>query len=176
MAGTRLRQGMSFRASPPAPASIGCSVGVCSTVDLFTGCRGNSALAPGAHPHPLRSLSLTLVVAGLSLTLYSQSSACRTCLPFLQHALTEAPPVLSEGLRCALLRGRRGSGCAWHRAAQAAPHRGRSCSPLLTAPGHTHSIQSLQVTYPKIYTLRHCFAVHDSNIGVLIFRFSRSWY
>jgi len=80
--------------SAPLLISMGYRGTICITIVFTMGCRGISALAPGAHPPPLSSL--TLVSAGLFLayTHFSLLDAVvQQFLPLLKHVTTEMLPV-----------------------------------------------------------------------------------
>jgi len=82
--------------SAPSWTSMGCRGTACLTIVVFTGCRGISAVAPGAPPP---SPSLTLVSAELLLS-YSHSSLqlklllCSSFSPFLNVITKVLPPLL----------------------------------------------------------------------------------
>ncbi|KAM9590844.1 uncharacterized protein ACIBXB_005893 [Morphnus guianensis] len=91
--------------SAPPRTSMDCRGTACLTMVFTTGCRGISALAPGAPPPP--PSSLTLVSAGLFLLhVLTPLSGCHFCLSqqlfsFLKNVITEALPLSLIGLALA---------------------------------------------------------------------------
>ena len=124
----------SFRNDPMSPvlghpqaAGITFSTGVFSM-----GCRRPSALAPGALPLP--PSSLTLVFAGLFLTLLPpRSSPSLAVVSFLKYTFTEVPPALLMGSGFGQWWVHFGASwnqmCLAWRQPLASPHRGLHCTP-----------------------------------------------
>ena len=101
--------------SAPPWTSMDCRGTTCLTMVFTTGCRGISALVPGAPPPPS---SLTLVSAGLFHThIFSVIASAQHFLALLKYVITEVLPALLMG--SALTSSRSvlklaGTGCAQH--------------------------------------------------------------
>jgi len=74
--------------------SMGCTRTTCLTRVFSTGCRGSSALAPGAL---LPSSSLTLVLQGCFSHIFPHSSLPCSVLPFIKYIFPEVPPLWPRG-------------------------------------------------------------------------------
>ncbi|KAM9591150.1 uncharacterized protein ACIBXB_006064 isoform 2-T2 [Morphnus guianensis] len=161
--------GCRWRSAPPW-TSLDCRGTACLTMVFTMGCRGISALVPGAPPPP--PSSLTLVSAGLFLLhVLTPLSGCRFCLSqlfffLLEYVITEALPLSLIG--SALASGRSvsepaGIGSVGHRGSfqqlltEATPV--TPPPPPLPKPCHTKPIQQGRMPLAFLATWAHCWLI-----------------